>query len=66
MSDLSNILYPEIEKYQHKMDTTPLDFIADTNPQGFEDIGMNDIFSDDLGQLLDRKAKSVHFADDKK
>lgn len=48
------------------MDTTPLDFIADTNPQGFEDIGMNYIFSDDLGQLLDRKAKSVHFADDKK
>lgn len=48
------------------MDNTPLDFIADTNPQGFEDIRINDIFSDDLDQLLDRKAKSVHFADDKK
>nr|XP_034310720.1 integrin beta pat-3-like isoform X3 [Crassostrea gigas] len=66
MSDLSNNLYPDIQKYQNKIDNTPLDFIADTNPQGLEDIGINDIFSDDLGQLLDRKAKSVHFADDQK
>lgn len=43
-----------------------LDFIVNINFQGFEDIGINDIFLDDLGQFLDRKVKLVYFVDDKK
>lgn len=64
MSDMTSHLYPEIEKYHKEIDNTSLDFTTHKNPQEFEDIGINDIFLDDLGQLLNRKAKSVHFADD--
>lgn len=64
MSDMTSHLYPEIEKYHKEIDYPPLDFTTDKNPKEYEDIGINDIFLNDLGQLLNKKAKSVHFADD--